>query len=209
VINSSLEILKRKSLGPINEQYDNFIERASKRTDSLIDFIVELLKITNLRLSNRQDISIFSVSELILKSINSSEHLASEKKIELTNSIADDIGTMQGEAFSIEEAVTNLLQNAIKYTPENGKVNLKAFLKNEQIQIEISDTGIGIPEQDLDKVFDEFYRASNVKKSYEGGGLGLALVKQIVKRQHGKISVKSKLGEGTTFIVVFPIKMKI
>ena len=206
VVFSSLEILKRKSFGPINDDYENIIQRAYKRTDSLIDFIEELLKITNLRLSNQKDISIFSIPETIQKSISDCEHLASDKKMILQFNIDKNVGNFEGEAFSVEEAITNLLQNAIKYTPENGTVKLNSFVENNFIRIDISDTGIGIPEKDLDRIFDEFFRASNVKRSYEGGGLGLALVKQIVKRQKGEISVQSTLGEGSTFTIKLPIE---
>jgi signal transduction histidine kinase len=110
-----------------------------------------------------------------------------------------------GNPLSIEEVITNLLFNAIKYTAQNGKVEINA--KNEKgcVLVEIIDTGIGIPEEELPKVFDEFYRATNAKKiEKDGTGLGLSIVKQIIERHNGKIWVDSKEGIGTKFNFTMP-----
>lgn len=208
VISSSLEILKRKSLGEIHENYDDVIKRGVRRTDTLLDFIKELLTITNLRLKNKMEIKPFLINEVINKSIEATIGLAKDKNILIHSYAPNDLGEITGEQFSIEEAITNLLQNAVKYTPQDGKISLMASSDEKDVTIEIIDTGVGIPEEDIDKVFDEFYRSSNVKKSIEGSGLGLALVKQIIQRQKGKISVKSKVGEGSTFTVILPRKIE-
>ena len=100
--------------------------------------------------------------------------------------------------------ITNLLFNAIKYTPENKTVRLEAK-GNDHVQIDIIDTGIGIPKDELGSVFDEFFRASNARKNEKDGtGLGLSIVKQIVERHGGEISVQSQEGQGTTFTVILP-----
>ena len=110
-----------------------------------------------------------------------------------------------GHEFSIDEMITNLLFNAVKYTPENKTVHLEARGYDDHVQIDIADTGIGIPEDELANVFDEFFRASNARKSErDGTGLGLSIVKQIVERHAGKISVESRQGEGTKFTVTMP-----
>jgi signal transduction histidine kinase len=110
-----------------------------------------------------------------------------------------------GNEFSITEMVTNLLFNAIKYTPTGGTVHLQAGARGEQVRIDVTDTGIGIPTEELEHVFDEFFRASNVAKSQkEGSGLGLSIVNQIVKRHGGTITVQSDEGRGSTFTVRLP-----
>jgi signal transduction histidine kinase len=102
--------------------------------------------------------------------------------------------------------ITNLLFNAVKYTPDNKTVHLKARGYDDHVQIDISDTGIGIPANELEHVFDEFFRATNAKKSEKDGtGLGLSIVKQIVDQHRGKISVESIEGQGTTFTIVLPL----
>ena len=101
--------------------------------------------------------------------------------------------------------ITNLLLNAIKYTPENGTVNVNAGEQGDSILVEVIDSGIGIPEDEVDKVFDEFFRASNAKAvEKDGTGLGLSIVKQIVERHGGQIGVESKENEGTRFWFTLP-----
>ncbi len=102
--------------------------------------------------------------------------------------------------------IHNLLFNAVKYTPENRAVHLWVTRRGDQIQMEVSDTGIGIPAEDVSHVFDEFFRASNARGlDKDGSGLGLAIVRKIVQRHGGQISVVSELNRGTTFTVLLPI----
>ena len=101
--------------------------------------------------------------------------------------------------------VTNILQNAINYTPEHGKINLRLKEVGDCIEIELTDTGLGIPKNEQSRIFDEFYRASNVRKQFANGtGIGLSLVKQIVERHDGKIRVESEEGKGSSFIISLP-----
>jgi len=115
------------------------------------------------------------------------------------------IDKIRGSEEYIQEAVLNLVANSVKYTPRSGKVNVNVIDKGNSIFIEISDTGIGIPEGELPKIFDEFYRASNAKNiEKDGTGLGLAIARQIVERHNGKIRVESEEGKGTAFFVTLP-----
>ena len=101
--------------------------------------------------------------------------------------------------------VTNLLFNAVKYTPENKTVHLEAKSYDDHVRIDIIDTGIGIPAEELENVFDEFFRASNAKKNEKDGtGLGLSIVKQIIEQHGGEISVESVQSQGTKFTVILP-----
>ena len=114
-------------------------------------------------------------------------------------------GQIVGDEFSINEMITNLLFNAIKYTPENKTIRIEAKSCDGRIQIDISDTGIGIPKDEISNVFDEFFRASNaVSREKDGTGLGLSIVKQIVVRHGGEISVQSQQDQGSTFTVLLP-----
>jgi len=101
--------------------------------------------------------------------------------------------------------ITNLLFNAVKYTPENKTVHLEAKSDDKHIRIDIIDTGIGIPADELGNVFGEFFRASNARKTEKDGtGLGLSIVKQIIEQHGGDISVESQEGRGTKFTVILP-----
>ena len=189
----------------VNDKQKEFVDRAYKRSFRLTEFIKDLLRLTRIRLEDKFVGDSFSLKDVILEIAATQKVDAIDKSIELETVISNRIDPFFGSAFSMEEAITNLVSNAIKYTPKNGKVTLTATRKGDEILIEISDSGIGIPESEQEKIFDEFYRASNAKKSEEEGtGMGMSIVAQIIERHHGKIRVESKEGEGTTFYITLP-----
>ncbi len=147
----------------------------------------------------------FSLPDTISKALASVATKAKEKSITVTSNVEPSLGQIVGDEFSINEMITNLLFNAVKYTPENKTVHLEAKDQDGSVRIDIADTGIGIPAGEVGNVFDEFFRATNAKKSEKDGtGLGLLIVKQIVERHSGEISVQSQEGQGTTFTVTLP-----
>jgi len=193
----------KQSLG---EKQCEFLGRAEKRTVQVVDFVKGLLELTRMRLSCKFEVTPFSLPEAIDRSLAAVADAAQDRSIALTSRIGEEINLITGHVFSVTEMVSNLLFNAIKYTPKNKTVHLQADKCGDRIRIDISDTGIGIPAEDLGCVFDEFFRASNAKGfERDGSGLGLAIVKQIVERHAGSISVTSQLGKGTTFTVILPI----
>ena len=101
--------------------------------------------------------------------------------------------------------ITNLINNAIKFTPENGTVSVSAHLVNNELVVKVSDTGMGIPKDDLNKIFGRFYRVHRPGKQIQGTGLGLAIVKEIVTRHDGRIDVESEIDKGSTFTVYLPV----
>lgn len=204
-IQSCLYIGIDESSGPLSEKQSDFLGRAFNRTIQLTEFVKELLNLTQMRLSGRLNVESFSLSNSISKAIDTVTRKAKDKSIALSSNVEPTVGQIVGDEFSINEMITNLLFNAIKYTPENRTVQLNAKGYNDHIQIDISDTGIGIPKDQIENVFDEFFRASNArKKEKDGTGLGLSIVKQIVDRHGGRISVKSRQDKGTTFTVILP-----
>jgi two-component system phosphate regulon sensor histidine kinase PhoR len=106
----------------------------------------------------------------------------------------------------MEEIFNNLISNAINYSPEGGKVNVSASGKGEYIEIKVEDTGVGIPPEELPKIFEKFYRIRHPKtRAVMGTGLGLAIVKGAVEAHHGAIDVESVVDKGTTFRILFPM----
>jgi len=147
----------------------------------------------------------FSFNEVLKDAIEHIEAKAIKKDISIISTVNPSIDKIMGTKEYIHEVISNLLANSVKYTPPNGKVRVSVVDKGDTILIEIKDTGIGIPKEDLPKVFDEFYRASNAKEiEKDGSGLGLSIAKQIVKRHNGKIWVESREGKGSTFFIVLP-----
>jgi len=212
-ITSCLYIAADESTSPLSEKQSNFVNRAVRRTAQLTDFVKELLNLTQIRLSGRLKMEAFSLPDTISKALASVATKAKEKSITVTSNVEPSLGQIVGDEFSINEMITNLLFNAVKYTPENKTVHLEAkdlpaSSKADQdgsVRIDIADTGIGIPAGEVGNVFNEFFRATNARKSEKDGtGLGLSIVKQIVERHGGKISVQSQEGQGTTFTVTLP-----
>ncbi len=103
----------------------------------------------------------------------------------------------------------NLLSNAVKFTPVGGEINLKISNTEKELVLQVSDSGVGIPKSAQVRIFQKMYRAQNVRNNFEGSGLGLYIAGGIINHMGGKITVKSKLGYGTTFTVVLPFALEI
>jgi signal transduction histidine kinase len=112
---------------------------------------------------------------------------------------------MEADATQFQRALSNLISNAIKYTPAGGNVKIEAYESNASLIIEVADSGIGIEAQDLPYIFERFYRAQNAKRFEKGTGLGLAIVKRIIELHNGTISASSKAGEGSRFTITLPL----
>jgi len=134
------------------------------------------------------------------------ESSASEKGVKIDFVIAESTPEVMADEKLLDELFGNLISNAIKYTPPGGEVRVALAEEREHlVHFEVSDTGIGILEEDIPRLFTEFFRAENAKAlSEEGTGLGLAIVKEILDFLGGSISVKSKVGKGTTLTCLLP-----
>jgi len=202
---SCIEVIRTKIAGPLNEEQEEFANRAFDRTELLSVFIKNLLNLTKKRLKHDNEFEDFLFRDLINKVVNTIQILAKDKSIDFNVYVDKSIQIITGNPFTIEELYTNLLLNAIKYTPPHGRIELTIKSRLNHIITEISDSGIGIPKEELSKVFDEFYRATNVPKDIKtGSGLGLSIVRQIVDNHNGKISVSSELGVWTKFTIILP-----
>jgi two-component system phosphate regulon sensor histidine kinase PhoR len=127
------------------------------------------------------------------------------KKIDLQFSASPETPLIHADRNSMEEIFTNLVSNAIKYTPDKGKVWITLGEEKGFVKASVSDTGIGIEEKDLSRIFDKFYRVKTTEtRQIVGTGLGLSIVKSIVDAHLGSISVESKVGAGTTFTILLP-----
>jgi signal transduction histidine kinase len=190
-------------IGPLTPQQEEFAGRALKRIQILHKFISDLLSLTDRRLQQKSDKKYFSFKNSLEEIIRLAENSAQEKNISIIKNIETSIGNIYGEPASIEEVLSIIIQNAVKYSPagKNVLINLKDKPKN--VLVEVIDNGIGIPEDEIPHIFNEFYRATNAKaESKEGTGLGLAIAKHIVEDHKGKIWVESKVNVGTTFYLL-------
>jgi len=203
-IQNSLDVV---FLSTSEEDRQEFVKRAYKRTRRLTSFVNDLLKLTRIRLSNRLDMSNFFMHDSIHKIIQELTPNALNKRIKINVNINSFTDKIYGNRLSIEEALSNLISNAIKYSPDESEINVIAIKVKNSIIIEINDNGIGIPPAEQKLIFNEFYRASNVTNiEKDSSGFGLSLVKQIIEKHNGTISVESKLNEGTKFKITLPQK---
>jgi uncharacterized protein YigA (DUF484 family) len=206
-IYSLMKVLRKGYLGPVSEQQQDAILRCEKRLEILGTMVNDLLKL-GIKRQHQDRATIQAVDGVkVLKAL---EELygspASEKGVALDFVIGESIPDLMADEKLLDELFGNLISNAIKYTPSGGKVRVSlAGAKEHRVRFEVSDTGIGIPEEDIPRLFTEFFRAENAKALAEGGtGLGLVIVKEILDFLGGSISVKSKVGEGTTLTCLLP-----
>jgi two-component system phosphate regulon sensor histidine kinase PhoR len=189
------EDTKREFLQIINEESD--------RLTNLINGILEISKIEagTIEIIRKR----VNMTSVVSKAVSDLQHLAAKKNVALKSDIAENLPEMLGDESKIHSMVTNLVNNAIKFTPDNGHIEISAMHINNELVFKVSDSGMGIPPEDLPKIFDRFYRVHRPGKQIQGTGLGLAIVKEIVLRHDGRIDVESEVEKGSTFTVYLPV----
>ena len=206
-IYSLMKVLRKGYLGPVSEQQQDAILRCEKRLEMLGAMVNDLLKLGIKRQhADRAIIHPVDGAKILRALEELYESSASEKGVTVDFVIEESIPELMADEKLLDELFGNLISNAMKYTPSGGKVRVALAREREHlVRFEVSDTGIGIPEEDIPRLFTEFFRAENAKAlSEEGTGLGLAIVKEILDFLGGSISVKSKVGEGTTLTCLLP-----
>lgn len=209
---SSIKLLSESLLHQENndvEVYREFLKDIDSEIDRLNNIIDDLLSLVDLDKEKLNlNYKVTYVNYLLDKIMVRLKPLAEEKNITL-NYRAKEKLQIKLDPNKIQQSIINIIHNAIKYTPENGKVDISLYSEEEYIIIKISDNGIGIPEKDLQHIFERFYRVDKARTRNTGGtGLGLSIAYQIVSLHQGKIDVKSKLNKGTTFYIKLPFNME-
>lgn len=192
--------------GPMDAKQQDFVRRGSKKIDSLLDLINDLLNIAKIEAGRFVQHRVpTDVEKVIQDTVSLMEPRAREQGITFSCS-CEPLHPVQAEPKQIEEIINNLLSNAINYSPEGGTVSITAKGLGEYMEIKVQDSGVGIPAEELPKIFDKFYRVKHPKtRRVMGSGLGLAIVKGAVEAHHGTIDVESVVNKGTTFRVLLPV----
>jgi two-component system phosphate regulon sensor histidine kinase PhoR len=181
-----------------------FLTIINQETERLSNLINDLLAMSKLE-SGQTELKLKSIKlpELVNDILLTIENRLQEKNLELARELA--ASEIYGDEDLLKEVIINLLDNAIKYTPEGGRILVGSRITGEEIEFFVKDTGIGIPEESLARVFERFYRVDKGRSRAMGGtGLGLAITKHIVERHGGKLAVESELGEGSRFSFTLP-----
>lgn len=204
-IQGCLEPVTGGITGELNPKQMDLVQRAVQRTAKLIFFVKALLEVTRIKLTKEVKMDYFDFQNLLSEAIANISSKAKDKNIIVNSTVEPSIDRICGAQEYIQETMVNILANAVKYTPCNGKIDISVNDQGNTILIQIKDTGIGIPADELPKIFEEFFRASNAKEvEKDGTGLGLSLAKQVIERHNGKIWVESVKGKGSIFSIVLP-----
>jgi signal transduction histidine kinase len=196
------ELLQDQELAEEQREYVDVIDRNSARLVGLVEDLLLMAKIQSGGVP--LDVGEVVLSDLIARSGEAARPFAASKEIELDIDVELGIAT-QGDPVRLGQVLDNLVSNAIKYTPNGGAVSITMTRTGETATIAVSDSGIGIPEEERDQMFSRFFRASNAQTSgSKGSGLGLAITRGIVEAHGGTIGFESVLGEGTTFSITLP-----
>jgi len=209
-IQSTLEVVKSLYAEELRKEVRDMVFKAEKRSSQVIDMIKEMIAVTQYNLGiEKTVIEEVNLDEWLFNVVKQYNAFAVNKKIELIfNHLREDI-SIKIDTTGFEKVAANLVNNALRYTKEGGKVVVTPFYEFEHFGFTVKDTGIGIPLEDMNKIFEEFYRSKNAKEAEQlGTGLGLSLVKEIVQFYGGEITVDSELGKGSEFKVEIPIVHK-
>lgn len=205
-INMSIDILNQELLGPLNERQRELINSTKEDTQRLTKLARELLQLSKLESGRLQfkneELDVRSVVEFTLKPL---QIQFQEKHVALTTDIPDTLPVILADQQQLSWVLTNLVTNALKYTGTGGTVNIRVREQQDTLRFEISDTGVGIAPEDLDKIFDKFVQVKSAAAATPGSvGLGLAIAKEIVEAYGGRIWAESTPGKGSRFMFTLP-----
>lgn len=199
-------ILLSEKLGILPPALKERLEKINRHSDELAQFVNDLLDIASIesgRVSMKQEPQ--DLKSIMEEVVDLLSEIIKEKQIEFSYRVPPEAQSVYVDRSQIKRVLINLIDNAIKFTPSGGKITVASGSANQEVRVDVQDTGYGIPEPSVDKIFEEFYRVDNpVNQEVKGTGLGLALVKNIIEAHKGRIWVKSKLGSGSTFSFTLP-----
>lgn len=209
------EILMEKTFGELTENQERYLKNIHFSGEHLLELVNNVLDIAKIE-AGRYEMSYetFSMADIVTDILNVMRPMAEKKAIELTLDARDSSGSVTADRVKLKQVLYNLVSNAIKFTPDGGKVSVavecEAGSGNTEnqgsIRFSVSDTGIGIGSEDIERIFDEFEQADTTfSRRYGGAGLGLTLTRKLVELHGGTITVQSKLGEGSSFSVSIPL----
>jgi signal transduction histidine kinase len=204
VMNGYLELLQmQQRLDTRGENFVRMIARSIEHMRRLIDDVLDLAKIESGMALEVQGVI---VSDLINECVDAVKPLADSKLMKLEVDVENSLPQLAGDPDRLQQIFSNLVGNAVKYTPAQGKVNVSVERLDRNLRFMVKDNGMGISPEDQAHIFDRFYRVRRPEtENIEGTGLGLAIVKKLIEAHKGQIGLESSLGEGTTFYVTLPI----
>jgi signal transduction histidine kinase len=200
-------VLADAMFGEVNEkqaEYLRDIQESGRHLLSLINDILDLSKIEAGRMELEP--ADFDLPTAIDNALTLVRERAGRRSVALGRTIDERVGEIRADERKVKQVLLNLLSNALKFTPEGGRIDVRAAVIDELVEVSVADTGVGIAPEDHEAVFEEFRQVGMADKKVEGTGLGLALSRKFIELHGGRISVKSQVGTGSTFTFTLPLR---
>ena len=199
-------LMENQDLPPeTSRRFLGVIDNESDRMARIVKDLLTLSRLDNGKFDLR--LSVFDTGKLLKNVFDAMVFEAKNRNHEMTLDLDERMPQMTGDRERIEQVVVNILANAVKYTPNGGRIRLSGHVLDDMLWISVTDNGVGIPEEDLPRLFERFYRVEKARSRDKGGtGLGLAIAAEIVRYHNGTIEVASKVDKGTTVTVKLPLK---
>ncbi len=205
IIKEALMLISDKTAGPINSKQKNLLVKGSQNVERLRSIIEDLMDSARLEKGTLHlYYSLVDFNDLVTESARSFKKTAKEKGVRLNCHLPRERINIFIDPERVNQVISNLIDNAIKFTPSKGSINVEVRILEDKIRVGIIDTGIGISKQDLPNIFKKFMQAKNAEAGKKGLGLGLSIVKELVERHGGEIWVESKAGSGSSFYFTVP-----
>jgi len=207
-IQSLLKSIEEGYAGEISQKAKDLIVRSEKRTSFLITLVNGLLELIAGKIGKPKegDTKLIDINVAVKNTLHLMQEKTKAKKLKIIINATPKPFYLRIVPDDLDIILTNLIDNAVKYTKQEDTIKITNVITNKEIKVEISDTGIGIIKEDLNKIFNEFYRSKNAKAAeLRGTGLGLPIVKNLIKQYRGNVDIQSEIGKGTTVTITFPL----
>ncbi len=208
-IQSLLKSIEEGYAGEISEKARDLVIRSEKRTSFLITLVNGLLDLIAGKIGKPKegDIKLIDINVAVKNTLHLMQEKTKAKDLKIIIKTTPEPSYLNIVPDDLDIILTNLIDNSVKYTEQGGTIIVNSLITNKEVKVEMSDTGIGITKEDLNKIFNEFYRSKNAKAAeLRGTGLGLSIVKNLIKQYGGNIDVQSEIGKGTTITISFPVE---
>ena len=199
------EVLLERMFGELNERQDDYLRDIWSSGKHLLELLNDILDLSKIEAGqmvlNRSE---FAVRESLEYCLSMVRERALKQRILLGLDVGPGVGLLDADRLRFRQVVLNLLSNAVKFTPEGGRVDVRASIRGQDLVVLVADTGVGVPAEDRERIFDSFQQGTRLSGQAEGTGLGLTLSKRILELHGGRIWVESEAGKGSTFGVSLP-----
>ncbi len=200
------DVLTDRMFGELNEKQDEYVKDISASGTHLLSLINDILDLSKIEAGRMElERTDFDLPQAIDNAVILVRERAVRRGIALHQMVDEQLGQITGDERKVKQVLLNLLSNALKFTPEGGRIDVRAAIVDGVVEISVTDTGVGIAPEDQEAVFEEFRQVGGAEKKAEGTGLGLTLCRKFVELHGGRIWVKSQVGTGSTFTFTLPV----